>query len=69
MVYYTEPMTSHHDHTHGHGHGHGHAHAHAHPARALDPSWSLLRLSAGARLGGAVALCALLWLATILVIA
>lgn len=58
-------MTSGHDHAHSHPHGHGHGHAHS--ARMLDPSWSLLRLSAGARVGGAAGLCALLWLATVLV--
>ncbi len=43
-----------HDHQHAHGH-----HA-VHPRPALR--WSLLRISAGQRLGGAVALLGLLWL-------
>lgn len=50
---------------------HHHApHHHAAPRGIeLDPGWSLLRLSAGARLGFALVLVAALWGATIAVIA
>jgi len=47
------------------------AHAHApHTNRAASeaPGWSLLRLSAGTRVGLAAAIVALLWLATLAVI-
>lgn len=47
------------------------AHAHAHPpshAVPVDPGWSLLRLSALARIGLACGIVALLWLATLAVI-
>ena len=46
-----------------------HAHAHHTPRATPDePGWSLLRLSAGARVGLAAAVVALLWLATLAVI-
>lgn len=46
-----------------------HVHAH-HTQRAApdEPGWSLLRLSAGARMGLAAAVVVLLWLATLAVI-
>jgi hypothetical protein len=48
---------------HDHGHGHSHEHGHAHdPSLIRPPGFSLLRLSALARLGGALALSAVLWL-------
>jgi hypothetical protein len=46
---------------------HAHAH-HTHRAAPDVPGWSLLRLSAVARLGLAAAVVALLWLATLAVI-
>ncbi|MCO5090066.1 hypothetical protein [Bosea sp. (in: a-proteobacteria)] len=46
---------------------HAHAH-HTHRAAPDGPGWSLLRLSAGARLGLAAAVVALIWLATLSVI-
>ncbi|MEN9709549.1 MAG: hypothetical protein RIQ68_1957 [Pseudomonadota bacterium] len=51
-----------HDHHHAHEDHHGDHHGHqAHgPRPALR--WSLLRVSAGQRLGGAAALLGLLWL-------
>jgi hypothetical protein len=46
-----------------------HAHApHTHRSASEAPGWSLLRLSAGARVGLAAAIVALLWLATLAVI-
>ncbi|WP_186418584.1 hypothetical protein [Bosea sp. CS1GBMeth4] len=47
------------------------AHDHAHPRRpvAEAPGWSLLRLSAGQRLGLALGLILVLWAATLAVIA
>lgn len=47
---------------------HAHEH-HAHRPATEDPGWSLLRLSAAGRLGLALAIIALLWAATIAVIA
>jgi hypothetical protein len=47
------------------------SHAHAHSARHAvpnEPGWSLLRLSAGARIGLAALVVAALWLATLAVI-
>jgi len=56
MLYYNIPMTDHRGHAHHHHHpGHGHPPAAVHP--------SILRLSGLQRLGVAVALIALLWLA------
>ncbi|MGX5733770.1 hypothetical protein [Bosea thiooxidans] len=46
---------------------HAHAH-HTHHAVPNEPGWSLLRLSAGARIGLAVLVVAVLWLATLAVI-
>lgn len=46
-----------------------HAHAHTHRAAFDDPGWSLLRLSAGQRLGLASVVIALVWVATLAVIA
>ncbi len=46
-----------------------HPHAHAHRAVSEDPGWSLLRLSAGQRLGIAFVVIALVWAATLAVIA
>ena len=53
-----------HTHSHGHDHPHGHAHhshdpAMPHPAQAA--SWSILRMTVGARLAAAVAVSAGLW--------
>ncbi len=50
-----------HDHSHAR---HQHHKGHDHPAHGPRPGlrWSLLRLSAGQRLGGAAALLGLLWL-------
>ena len=46
-----------------------HAHAsHTHRAAPDAPGWSLLRLSAGMRLGLAAVIVALVWLATLAVI-
>ncbi|GAU82831.1 MULTISPECIES: hypothetical protein [unclassified Bosea (in: a-proteobacteria)] len=47
------------------------SHSHRRPAAAAlseDPGWSLLRLSAAGRLGLALGIIALLWLATFAVI-
>ena len=61
-----------HDHSHTKPHAHGgHDHAHHHqddpaPLRGPEPvvrGFSLLRASLGVRLGGALVLIALLWLA------
>lgn len=46
---------------------HAHVH-HTHHAAAAEPGWSLLRLSAGARIGLAAFVVATLWLATLAVI-
>jgi hypothetical protein len=46
-----------------------HPHAHAHHATSEDPGWSLLRLSAGQRLGLACVVIAAVWVATLAVIA
>jgi len=43
-------------------------HAHAHRAASEDPGWSLLRLSAGQRLGIALVVIAAVWAATLAVI-
>lgn len=43
-------------------------HAHAHHALPDEPGWSLLRLSAAARLGMASVIAGLIWAATLLVI-
>ena len=44
------------------GHDHPHDHGHAHDPRAIHvPGFSLFRLSVAARLAGAGALSALLW--------
>ncbi len=43
-------------------------HAHAHRAVSENPGWSLLRLSAGQRLGLAGGVIALVWAATLAVI-
>jgi len=50
-----------HDHSHAHHQEHE---GHDHPAHGPRPAlrWSLLRISAGQRLGGAAALLGLLWL-------
>ncbi len=58
------------DHGHGHDHDHAHDHAHPHPAGtglagAARPSFSLLPLSAAARMGGAALIVAGLWIAVI----
>jgi hypothetical protein len=47
------------------------AHDHVHPPRPVSeaPGWSLLRLSAAARLGLAFGVIAALWAATLAVIA
>jgi hypothetical protein len=46
-----------------------HAHnPHTHRAASEAPGWSLLRLSAGARMGLAAAVVTLIWLATLAVI-
>ncbi|WP_156395840.1 hypothetical protein [Bosea sp. Leaf344] len=47
---------------------HAHTHAPAHRAVAVEPGWSLLRLSAGQRLAIAGAIAGLVWAATLLVI-
>lgn len=48
---------------------HSHTHAHAPRSSVSDnPGWSLLRLSAGSRVGLALAIIAVLWLATFAVI-
>ena len=48
---------------------HAHAHAdHAPHAAPSEPGWSLLRLSAGARIGLVALVVAALWLATLAVI-
>ncbi|MCU4178717.1 hypothetical protein [Bosea sp. BH3] len=48
---------------------HTHAHVrHAPHAAPSEPGWSLLRLSAGARVGLAAVVVAALWLATLAVI-
>jgi hypothetical protein len=52
--------------THAHDHGHGHTASHA---VSDNPGWSLLRLSALSRIGLAAAVVALVWLATLAVIA
>ncbi|WP_158516140.1 MULTISPECIES: hypothetical protein [Bosea] len=44
------------------------SHSHARRAVSEDPGWSLLRLSAAARLGLAVAVIVLVWAATLAVI-
>ncbi|MBN9443260.1 hypothetical protein [Bosea sp. (in: a-proteobacteria)] len=50
-------------------HAHDHGHRHAAPAAGPDhPGWSLLRLSAGSRVGLAAILVVLLWAATLAVI-
>ncbi|SIR02167.1 MULTISPECIES: hypothetical protein [unclassified Bosea (in: a-proteobacteria)] len=46
-------------------HAHQHDHVHAVPEA---PGWSLLRLSAAARVGLAAVVVALVWVATLLVI-
>jgi hypothetical protein len=49
---------------HDHSHPHEPGHVHAHPARAADVSpagFSLLRLSAVERVGGAALIAALIW--------
>lgn len=46
---------------------HAHTH-HTHHAAPGEPGWSLLRLSAGARIGLAALVVAALWLATLAVI-
>lgn len=51
-----------------HAHDHGHSHA-ASQAVSDDPGWSLLRLSAWSRVGLAAVVVALLWVATLAVIA
>jgi ABC-type Zn2+ transport system substrate-binding protein/surface adhesin len=51
-----------HAHDHAHDHTHDHAHGHAHdPSLIAPPGFSLLRLSAGARLAGALALAGAIW--------
>ncbi|BBO02685.1 MULTISPECIES: hypothetical protein [Bradyrhizobium] len=56
-----------HDHSpaHGHSHGHDHTHAHVHDAASPHPAqaapWSILRMTMAARLGAALAVCAVLW--------
>ena len=45
-----------------------HPRAHAHRAVSENPGWSLLRLSAGQRLGFASVIIALVWAATLAVI-
>jgi hypothetical protein len=45
-----------------------HPHSHAHRAVSENPGWSLLRLSAGQRLGLAGGVIALVWAATLAVI-
>lgn len=56
------------DHGHIHGHSHDHSHGHGHDAsaairapRPVKPGFSLFRLSAPARLGGAAAASLLVW--------
>ncbi|WP_157732889.1 hypothetical protein [Bosea sp. AS-1] len=51
-----------------HAHDHGHSHAGSHTV-SEDPGWSLLRLSAWNRVGLAGVVVALLWAATLAVIA
>jgi hypothetical protein len=48
-----------HDHDHGHAHAHPHGSASPHPAQAAP--WSILRMTAVARLGAAAAVSAALW--------
>ncbi len=50
---------------HDHVHHHGHAHSHAAPRHAVagPVTWSLLRLSAGTRLGLALGLVIPVWAA------
>lgn len=70
LCYYIFIMSIPENHAHLH---HGHAgHTHTHPGDtsgriALDPAWSLLRLSAAGRLVLAGALLAVLWLAVFVV--
>ncbi|MBX9909879.1 MAG: hypothetical protein K2Z25_14340 [Beijerinckiaceae bacterium] len=45
-----------------------HPHAHTHRAVSENPGWSLLRLSAGQRLGIAFVVIAMVWAATLAVI-
>jgi hypothetical protein len=51
--------------THGHHHHHGHTHHHGHGPAAPHPAqaatWSILRMTAVARLGAALAVSAGLW--------
>lgn len=55
-------------HPHGHAHDHGHSHDHAadsraaHGPRPVEPGFSLFRLSAAARIGGALAAGLFVWL-------
>ncbi|WP_353185722.1 hypothetical protein [Bosea sp. (in: a-proteobacteria)] len=48
---------------------HAHDHGHASHAVSENPGWSLLRLSAWSRVGLAAVVVALLWVATLAVIA
>jgi hypothetical protein len=51
------------DMTHSHSHAPGHAHSHGplapHPPQPAP--WSILRMTVAARLGAALAVCAVLW--------
>ncbi len=49
-------------------HAHAQSSAHAQHAVPDEPGWSLLRLSAGARLGLACVIAGVIWVATLLVI-
>lgn len=50
-----------HAHTHEPGHHHGHSHGPASPHPAQPMGWSILRMTLAARLLGAVAISAGLW--------
>jgi hypothetical protein len=52
-------------HLHSHDHAHGHVHVHSHGAAAPHPAqaapWSLLRMTAVARVAAALAVSVVLW--------
>lgn len=65
-------MSDHHHTGDGHSHHHdhaGHTHKHVRLPVAGTPTWSLLRLSAAARLAGAAGLSLVLWAAVVWVAA
>jgi hypothetical protein len=50
-------------HYHSHGHDHGHSHGPASPHPAQTAPWSILRMTVATRLGAALAVSAVLWVA------